>query len=295
MNILQEIYNKLFLTEAVSVISITDSIKGRYQVVINYKGDPRHGIAPGLRTIQVYVYGLTRAGNPCIRAYQPYGDTASKVPSWKMFRLDRIMSWKPTYSLFNKPAPLFNPNGDKSMSVVYDIVNFNNSVSKKDIDGPKIKQVGKLDNIEDILANRELDKKIGRENNRDINKKTPPKISTNKIVEPEIQGTKEIEPPKEIETFKTNGDIELDRLKSLSKNLDNAKKIELDKKLPQTQPLDNKNIEEPVIKSQNNGDSEDTFKTQGDEQLSKFKDLYNRIQNAPIMDVSKYSKNNLKK
>ena len=76
MNILQEIYQKLFLAEAVaSVASVNDAIKGRYQVTINYKGDPKHGIAPGLRTIQIYVYGLTKVGNPCVRAYQPYGDT----------------------------------------------------------------------------------------------------------------------------------------------------------------------------------------------------------------------------
>lgn len=79
--ILQEIYSKLFLTEGVSITSVSDAIKGRYRVTINYKGDPKHGIAPGLRTIETYVYGLTKAGNPCIRAYQPYGDTASKVPS----------------------------------------------------------------------------------------------------------------------------------------------------------------------------------------------------------------------
>lgn len=85
------------LIESVSINSITDSIKNLYQVVINYEGDPDHGIAPGKRVIEVYAYGLTKSGNPVIRAYQPYGDTASTVPEWKFFRLDRIKSWSPTY------------------------------------------------------------------------------------------------------------------------------------------------------------------------------------------------------
>ena len=106
------------LIESVSINSITDSIKNLYQVVINYEGDPAHGIAPGKRVIEVYAYGLTKSGNPVIRAYQPYGDTASTVPEWKFFRLDRIKSWSPTYKKIITPPDKFNPNGDRSMSVV---------------------------------------------------------------------------------------------------------------------------------------------------------------------------------
>ena len=116
------------LIESVSINSITDSIKNLYQVVINYEGDPAHGIAPGKRVIEVYAYGLTKSGNPVIRAYQPYGDTASTVPEWKFFRLDRILDWRPTGQYFTQARPDFNPNGDRSMSVVYDIANFNDNV-----------------------------------------------------------------------------------------------------------------------------------------------------------------------
>ena len=88
------------LIESVSINSITDSIKNLYQVVINYEGDPAHGIAPGKRVIEVQAYGLTKSGNPVIRAYQPYGDTASTVPEWKFFRLRK----KPLFSV----SPLRN-------------------------------------------------------------------------------------------------------------------------------------------------------------------------------------------
>ena len=261
MNILLEIYNKIFLSEAVAnVASVTDAIKGRYGVTINYKGDPKHGVAPGPRTIQVYVYGLTKAGNPFIRAYQPYGDTASRVPSWKMFRLDRIIDWKPTFAIFNKPAPLFNPNGDRSMSVVYTIVNFKKPTSPNEVDGPrqKYKPVGQLPDIDNIIANRDVEKKRDSQYNRIVN---TPRLKSS--VPPEYQDTNEpnVEEPK-----------------------------------PEIQsPIQNTNLSEPII-----GDEEvpaaepgtkevepdDTFKTDGDIELQKFKDLNKRLDSSPIMDLS---------
>jgi hypothetical protein len=253
MNVLLEFFNKLFLTEGASVASVTDAIKGRYMVTINYKGDPRHGVAPGIRTIQVYVYGLTQAGNPCIRAYQPYGDTASKVPAWKMFRLDRIISWKPTYGLFNKPAPLFNPNGDKSMSVVYDIVNFNTPTNKNNVDGPKqkqqFKQVGTLDDFEKIQADREREKRNKVSGEKEINRP--------KLVKP-LQNTKLPEPVvgKEKEPIKKEPvPTEVEKPEEVT---------------PET--IDS--VEEPTIQ------------TQGDKELQKFKDLNKRLDNATIMDLS---------
>lgn len=249
MNLLFEIYNKLILNEDVSVNSVTDSIKNKYQVVLNYEGDPKHGVAPGIRTIEVYVYGLTKAGNPVIRAYQPYGDTASEVPNWKFFRLDRIKSWKPTYKLINKPAPKFNPNGDGSMSIVYSIANFDEEPgTPTTITGPrqKYKQVGKLDNIEKIIADREKEKSR--------KKATPtmePKVTSKNtnIEEPKVQDTEKnvvqsIPEPQISNTIpksdeddftiqdkkaKTRGDEELEKMKDLNRRLDNARKIDLNK------------------------------------------------------------------
>ena len=84
----ETLLTEALITEAVEERKIIDAINGRYQVVINYVGSD--GRAQGKRQIEIYAYGLSKAGNPVIRAYQPYGDTVSTVPAWKFFRLDRI-------------------------------------------------------------------------------------------------------------------------------------------------------------------------------------------------------------
>lgn len=115
------------INEAVSVSDVVRALDDRRAVLINYSDeDASH---PGKRYIEPYVYGLTKAGNPCIRAYQYWGDTKRGTPKWKMFRLDRIDSWEPTENTFEiEPkargwaAEAFNNNGDASMSSVLKIV-----------------------------------------------------------------------------------------------------------------------------------------------------------------------------
>jgi hypothetical protein len=251
MNLLLEIYNKFVLSEAIDVNSVTDSIKHRYQVTINYEGDPEHGIAPGMRTVQAYAYGLTKAGNPVIRAYQPYGDTASETPSWKFFRLDRVTSWKPTYYITTKPAPNFNPNGDRSMSVVYSIADFSKPAEIPSATGPKqtYKQVGTLPDIEKILASREKEKATKQQQQKasTTRKPTEPEIKgientrPQEIPEPEVQGVETNNPAVEPENqpklqtsetpnsdlYRTKGDEELEKVKDLNRRLDNTRKIDL--------------------------------------------------------------------
>ena len=132
MELLERIYNSLLLTESVGVDEVNDALDNHKRVIINYrsKGEDKN---TGARVNEVYAYGLTKAGNPCIRAFQPYGDTTSRVPSWKFFRLDRIIEWKPTEQTFDRPADFyyknlgnFNPNGDETMSVVYKVAKFGN-------------------------------------------------------------------------------------------------------------------------------------------------------------------------
>jgi hypothetical protein len=116
---------KGFLCEGVSNNEINDAIDNHKYVVINYEGDD--GTHNGKRMIQPVAFGCTSAGNPVIRAYEPFGDTKTAVPRWKFLRVDRISSWRETDKVFNEPAELFNPNGDKTMSVVYNIAKFDNS------------------------------------------------------------------------------------------------------------------------------------------------------------------------
>ena len=142
--IFNDIINKLILNESVSIADVNNVIDRHKRVIINYhtKGEDK---STGARVVEVYAYGLTKAGNPVIRCFQPYGDTTSRVPSWKFFRLDRISAWKETNQTFNRPADFFykglgefNPNGDDTMSVVYKIAKFgNNNMINTEIQTPK--------------------------------------------------------------------------------------------------------------------------------------------------------------
>lgn len=131
MGLLLEAYQEL-LGESVDISKVNDAINNTYEVMINYKskGQNKH---TGLRLIQPVAYGLTKAGFPVIRAYQPFGDTTTKSPSWKFFRLDRITSWQPIKAkVFMAPPGTkqelamgkFNTNGDKTMSTVLNIAKF---------------------------------------------------------------------------------------------------------------------------------------------------------------------------
>lgn len=129
--ILEEIVNKNVICENVDYSQINDAIDNRYRVKIEYKD--AENAPPSKRFIEVYAVGLTKAGNPVIRAYQIFGGTKTVIPKWKFFRLDKITKWEPVKQLkFNKPIsdrdnsiPKFNSTGDKSMSKVNNIAKFN--------------------------------------------------------------------------------------------------------------------------------------------------------------------------
>lgn len=126
-----ELILESLLREDVMQPNVIDSIKKRYEVEVNYKADedPK---GSGYRVIQPVAYGKSKAGNLVLRAFQPFGDTKTKVPHWKLFRLDRIQSWKPLKNRkFTEPPNSqynaegkYNENGDKSMSEIYVIANF---------------------------------------------------------------------------------------------------------------------------------------------------------------------------
>lgn len=183
MTLFEKIVSEV-LNEDVQVGKINDAINRSYEVKINYQSENDN--ASGERIIQPVAYGLTKAGKPVIRAYQPFGDTQTKVPAWKFFLVSGIQTWKPLFKRrFNTAPEGFNPNGDKTMSTVLKIAKFWNSpdkpttqpqpikangpVSKKDIepqhisvqDNPEIKKLEKLrkqlDNptyISDIIKNK---------------------------------------------------------------------------------------------------------------------------------------------
>ena len=118
------------LTEGINASNAGDAIRHRNEVEITYSGDDG-----GKRVIQPVAYGLSKAGNMVLRAFQPFGTTKTKVPHWKLFRMDKIDSWKQLRGrIFSEPPGQydsadgkFNPNGDESMSEVYLVANFERS------------------------------------------------------------------------------------------------------------------------------------------------------------------------
>lgn len=78
----------------------------------------------GKRWIQIYCYGKSKAGNDVIRVYQVGGDTKTIQPGWKLFRVDRMNGLKKLGGKIYEPKPLFNPNGDKDMIQIYNIIKF---------------------------------------------------------------------------------------------------------------------------------------------------------------------------
>ena len=129
------------LIESVDFNTVKDSIDKKYNVNIVYiDGD-------GVRTsryIQPYVLGDTLASNKAIRAYQIFGGSrtmsGNEQGGWRIFRLDRIVDWKPTKMKFSVPVSdlpsfminrgRFNPNGDQMFSRVDAIAKFGDNVQE---------------------------------------------------------------------------------------------------------------------------------------------------------------------
>lgn len=119
---------KSVILEVASIQSLGDAIKKRQKVIIYYDGDEPGG--RGLREIEPVCFGYSKADNPVLRAWDNSGasHTAYKgeqpLPGWRLFRVDKILSFKPTGEVFNEPKPGFNPNGDKGMVRIINLVTF---------------------------------------------------------------------------------------------------------------------------------------------------------------------------
>lgn len=119
---------KSLILEVASIGSLTDAIKKRQKVIIYYDGDEPGG--KGLREIEPVCFGYSKADNPVLRAWDNSGASHTgykgeqPLPGWRLFRVDKILSFKPTGETFNEAKPGFNPNGDKGMVRIISIVNF---------------------------------------------------------------------------------------------------------------------------------------------------------------------------
>jgi predicted DNA-binding transcriptional regulator YafY len=119
-----KLYNtvKSLILEVASVDSIVNAIKNKDKIIIYYDGDEPGG--RGLREIEPVCFGYSKADNPVLRAWDMEGasHTAYKgeqpLPGWRLFRADKILSFKPTGEKFTDMKPGYNPNGDRSMNRV---------------------------------------------------------------------------------------------------------------------------------------------------------------------------------
>jgi predicted DNA-binding transcriptional regulator YafY len=116
-----KLYNtfKSLILEVASIDSIVDAIKKKQKVVIYYDGDEPGG--RGLRTIEPVCFGYSKADNPVLRAWDEEGASHTgykgeqPLPGWRLFRVDKILSFKPTVEKFNTVRPGYNKTGDKGM------------------------------------------------------------------------------------------------------------------------------------------------------------------------------------
>jgi hypothetical protein len=113
---------KELITEIASLDAIQDAIKNKKRVVIYYDGDEPGG--RGLRLIEPVCLGRSKRNNLVLRAWDDEGAShrgflgTRPMPGWRLFKVDKILSFKPTAEVFTTPRPNYNPNGDKSMNSV---------------------------------------------------------------------------------------------------------------------------------------------------------------------------------
>lgn len=119
---------KTLITEIASIETVMDCVKNRKRCIIYYNGDEPGG--KGLREIEPVAFGVSKSGNRVLRAWENEGSShrgylgKKPLPGWRFFRLDKIVSIKPTGETFDEIRPNFNPNGDKSMSSVIIVSKF---------------------------------------------------------------------------------------------------------------------------------------------------------------------------
>ena len=135
MNLFKQILSELhILNEDASVNDVNDAIQNMHKVKITYdkNGHNRE------RIICPVAYGISTAGNPVVRAFQEAGDTNTSVPKWKLFRLERILSWE---TLSNQEYDInklvgFNKNGDEQIETLYTIAPIGKGKSPQLIKNP---------------------------------------------------------------------------------------------------------------------------------------------------------------
>jgi len=121
---------KGLINEAASLSDVQDSIRNKKVMIIYYDGNDNGG--KGYRTIEPVCIGYSKKGNLVLRAWEKEGASWSAqndgnyLPGWRLFRLDKIFTYRPTADIFIEMRPNYNPNGDRSMERVIMNAKFDN-------------------------------------------------------------------------------------------------------------------------------------------------------------------------
>lgn len=120
-----ELYNlaESLILEVAAKGNVMNAMRKRRIVELYYDDDEDPG-GKEKRFVQMYCYGISKAGNEVVRVYQVGGDTKTIQPGWKLFRTDRIDRMKVLGGTFDEAKPLFNPTGDKDMIKINYITKF---------------------------------------------------------------------------------------------------------------------------------------------------------------------------
>lgn len=167
MSLLREILEESFLLrEDASVDAINNAVNNMHPVHIVYNGPS--GVGNGERVIYPVAYGISTAGNPVVRAFQPQGSTSTEVPAWKFFRIDRIKKWENDNSTTFNPEELngFNEDGDEQIETLYAISPIGNTKAQPTPE----KQPEKSEEPEKIVTSHPVRK--GEVNNGGADKNT---------------------------------------------------------------------------------------------------------------------------
>lgn len=118
------------LFESADANNVSAAITGMHPAFITYD-DEQGGGGKNRRYIYPVAYGVSRAGNPVVRAFQPQGSTKRGVPHWKLFRLDRVKSWRTLSNKTFDPDTLigYNKDGDDHMETLYAILPIGNAAN----------------------------------------------------------------------------------------------------------------------------------------------------------------------
>lgn len=119
---------KSLITEVANFDSVVSAVKNKEVCIIYYDGDEPGG--RGLRVIEPVALGTSKRGNKVLRAWDYEGAShrgylkKRPFPGWRLFRMDKILVFRPTGENFEEMRPNFNPNGDKSMTSVIIVSKF---------------------------------------------------------------------------------------------------------------------------------------------------------------------------